>query len=67
MGIRICINPRRVNALMIPDRIKVDPMKDLLQRFHGSKYIMPIDLSSAFLQVQLHRSSRNWTSFQIGN
>jgi hypothetical protein len=36
-GIRICIDARRVNALMIRDRVKVDPMKDLLQRFHGSK------------------------------
>ena len=38
-GIRICIDARRVNALMVPDRVKVDPMKELLQRFHGSKYI----------------------------
>ena len=52
---------------MIPDRVKVDPMKELLQRFHGAKFITTIDLSSAFLQIQLHRSSRKWTSFQFGN
>ena len=33
-GIRICIDARRVNAQMTPDRVKVDPMKELLQRFH---------------------------------
>jgi hypothetical protein len=33
----------------------------------GSKYITTIDLSSSFLQVPLHRSSRKWTSFQFGN
>ena len=66
-GIRICIDAHRVNALMVLDRVKVDPMKELLQRFHGSKYITTIDLSSAFLQVPLHRSSRKWTSFQFGN
>jgi len=66
-GIRICIDACRVNALMIPDRVKVDPMKELLQRFHGSKFITTTDLSSAFLQVPLHRSSRKWTSFQFGN
>jgi hypothetical protein len=66
-SIRICIVARRVNALMIPDRVKVDPMKELLQRFHGSKYITTIDLSSAFLRVPLHRSSRKWASFQFGN
>jgi len=42
-------------------------MKELLQRFHGSKYITTIDLSSSFLQVKLDRSSRKWTSFQFGN
>ena len=66
-GIRICIDAHRVNALMVLDRVKVDPMKELLQRFHGSKYITTIDLSSAFLQVPLHRSSRKWTSFQFGS
>jgi len=50
-GIRICIDARRVNAFIISDRVKVHPMKDMLQRFHGSKYITTIDLSSAFLQV----------------
>jgi hypothetical protein len=42
-------------------------MKELLQRFHGSKFITPIDLSSVFLQVPLHRSSRKLTCFQFGN
>jgi hypothetical protein len=66
-GIRICIDARRVNSLMVPDRVKVDRMKELLQRFHGSKFLITIDLSSAFLQVPLHVSSRKWTSFQFGN
>ena len=66
-GIRICIDTRRVNARMVLDRVKVDPMKELLQKFHGSKYITTIDLISAFLQVPLHRSSRKWTRFQFGN
>jgi len=30
-GIRDCIDARRVNALMLPDRLKVDPMKEMLQ------------------------------------
>jgi len=65
--IRICTDVRRVNTLMIPDTVKIDPMKEMLQRFHGSKFIMTIDLSSAFLQVPLHRSSTKWTSLQFGN
>jgi hypothetical protein len=52
---------------MIPDRVKVDPMNELLHSFHGSKFVTNIDLSSAFLQVPLHRSSRKWNSFQFDN
>jgi len=66
-GIRICIDAGRVNEQMIPDRVKADPIKELLQRFHGSKSITTLDLSSAFLQVPLQRSSRKWTSFQFVN
>jgi hypothetical protein len=66
-GIRICIDARRVNELMVPDRVKVDAMKEPLRRFHGSKFITTIDLSSASLQVPLHRSSRKLISFQFGN
>jgi hypothetical protein len=29
-GIRICTDARRINTLMVPDRVKVDPMKELL-------------------------------------
>ena len=40
-GIRICIDARRVNAQMIPDRVKVDTVKELLQRFHGLNLSRP--------------------------
>jgi hypothetical protein len=35
---------------MTPDQVKVAPMRELLQRFHGSRYITTLDLRSAFLQ-----------------
>ena len=37
--IRICVDARRINKLMLADRVKVQPMRELLQRFHGSSYI----------------------------
>jgi hypothetical protein len=50
-----CIDVRRVNKWKVPDRTKVQPIAELLRRFHGSRYISSIDLSSAFLQVELER------------
>ena len=52
---------------MTPDRVKVAPMRQQLQRFHGSRYIIILDLSSAFLQVPLAKSSIKWTTFNFEN
>jgi hypothetical protein len=48
----------------MPDRARVAPINELLQQFHGSKFITSIDLSSAFLQIPLERESRKFTAFQ---
>jgi hypothetical protein len=63
--IRVCVDARRINKLMVADRVKVHPMRELLQRFHGSSYIASLDLSSAFLQVTLRNGSRKWTAFKF--
>jgi hypothetical protein len=64
--VRICVDARSVNKQMTPDRVKVAPMGELL-RFHGSRYITTLDLSAAFHQVTLAKSSRKWTAFNFKN
>jgi len=59
---RIYIVAGSVNALMIPDRVKVDQIKWLLQKFHGSKFITTIEFSSDFLQLILYKYSRKSSS-----
>jgi hypothetical protein len=63
--IRICVDIRKINKFMVAVRVKVQPMRQLLQRFHGSRYITSLNLSSAFLQVPLSKESRKWTAFQF--
>jgi hypothetical protein len=36
--VQICVDARRVNKQIVSDRTKVLPMRELLQRFHGSSY-----------------------------
>ena len=60
---RICVDARKVNRYTLPDRARVPPIQELLQQFHGSKFITSIDLSSAFLQRGLKKESRKYTSF----
>ena len=64
-AVRICLDARRINKQMIADRAKVMPMRELLQKFYGAKHITILDLSSAFLQVPLEKSYRQWTAFQF--
>jgi hypothetical protein len=59
----ICLDARRVNKFMSPDRAKVQPINELLQRFHGSIFISSIAISSAFLQIELAPESRRYTAF----
>jgi hypothetical protein len=63
--LRICVDSRRIKRQMIADRAKVSPLRELLQKFHGANYITSLDLSSAFLQIPLKETFRQWTAFQF--
>ena len=64
-AVRICLDARRINRQMVADRSKVMPMREILQNFYRAKYITSLDLSSAFLQIPLEKSSRQWSAFQF--
>jgi hypothetical protein len=59
----LCVDARRVNRVTIPDRERTPPLQELLQRFHGTKFMTSLDLSKAFLQLPLKKSSRPYTAF----
>jgi hypothetical protein len=62
-NIRICVDARKVNQFTVPDRERVPPIQELLQKCNGARYFTSLDLSSAFLQIQLHEDSRRYTAF----
>jgi hypothetical protein len=61
--ISICVDARKVNQYTIPDRERSQPVQELLQRFHGTRYMTSLDLNSAYLQIELHEDSRKYTAF----
>jgi hypothetical protein len=65
--LRICVDASGMNRQMTPDWAKVILMREVLQRFHGYRYNTTLDLISAFLQVPLAESVRNWTAFNFEN
>jgi hypothetical protein len=62
---RICVDARKVNEYTIPDHERTAPLQELLQRFEGASCMSSIDLSSAYLQIELHEESRKYTAFLI--
>jgi hypothetical protein len=56
-AVHICLDARRINKQMVVDRTKVMSMRE----------VTSLDLSSAFLQVPLEKSSRQWTEFQFAS
>jgi hypothetical protein len=60
---RLCTDARRVNKVTVPDRERTPPLNELLQRFNGTKFVTSLDLSKAFRQLPLKKSSRPYTAF----
>ena len=61
--IRICVDARKVNQHTVPDRERTPPLQELLQKFEGAQFMTTLDLTSAYLQIPLHRDSRKYTAF----
>jgi hypothetical protein len=61
--IRICVDARKVNRFTTADHERTSPMNEILQRFHGAKFFTSLDLSSAYLQIELHEDSKKYTAF----
>lgn len=60
---RICLDARKVNEITIADSERERPTEELLQRFHGAKFMTSLDLTSAFLQIELDEGCRKYTAF----
>lgn len=64
--VRTCLDARRINTIITPEREAPAPADELLQRFNGCQYFSRIDLVASYLQVPLHIDSRQYTAFQFG-
>jgi hypothetical protein len=60
---RIGTDARSVNNVVLPDRARAPPIDEMIQQFHGVKYIASLDLTAAFLQIPSEASSRKYTTF----
>ena len=61
--VRICLDAREINKMIINDRTSPGEIEEILKRFHGTKYISTWDTVCGYWQVELHSHSRQYMAF----
>lgn len=61
--IRICLDARKINTRIIPDRERPMNMEDIMNKFRGVKYLSSIDLTAGYWQCSLKKECREITAF----
>lgn len=62
-GVRICLDARWLNSLMVADSESPRSPEDIFLSFNNVQYISTIDLRMSFWQIPLSPSSRQYTGF----
>lgn len=65
--VRVCLDARILNEILLPDYESVPRTEDLLIKIGRAKYISTLDLTSAFLQIPLKEKSQEYTGFIFDN
>jgi len=61
--IRLCLDARKINTVIIPDRECPTNMDNILIKFQGMKYLSSIDLTAGYWQCPLKKNCREITAF----
>lgn len=62
-SVRLCLDARRINNVMVPDFEGAQPINELIANCGGVKFMSSIDLRSSFWQVPLKKECRDFTGF----
>lgn len=62
-NLRLCLDARQINKIILRDCTQPEPLSNILMRFHGVKYMSSFDLTSGYLQVKLKAESRKYVAF----
>lgn len=62
-SIRLCLDARKVNTIILPTRDSSPPIDDILAKFNNKSFFSSLDFSSGYWQIPLDPSVRQYTSF----
>ena len=61
--VRLCLDAREINKMIINDRTSPGEIEEILKRFHGTKFISTWDTVRGYWQVELQPQSRQYVAF----
>lgn len=62
-SIRLCLDARKLNTIILPTRDASPPIDDILAKFDNKSFFSSLDFSSGYWQIPLDPSVRQYTSF----
>lgn len=65
-SVRLCLDARRINRLIVPMRDSSPPLDELLARFGGKTVFSSLDFTTGYWLVMLHQDVRKYTAFVFG-
>lgn len=66
-SVRLCVDMRRANRAIIPDRHPLPTFDEIMPYLEGCRFFSKIDLVKAFHQIELAPASREITTFVTPN
>lgn len=66
-SIRLCLDARKLNSVMIPDYECARSVEELFKKCGGARYMTKLDLTSGFWEIPIRRSDRKYTAFLYKN
>lgn len=66
-SVRILLDARELNTRIEGETEKPPVISEILQQFHGVKFISTLDLNNAYFQIKLHKDSIKYTGFVFNN
>ena len=63
-SVRLCLDARKLNEILIQDWECPEPAVVLFQKCKGMQVMSSLDMTSSFWQIPLHTNSKKYTAFQ---
>lgn len=64
-GYRFCVDFRQLNSVTKKDAYPIPYVSSILDRLRNAKYLSSLDIKSAYWQISVAESSREYTAFTI--